>query len=75
MRVDVVRVAVEFDVQVVVPPVVLLDGKGNLRGRSTEIHGPHGRFPLWANVGVPQVFLPENTRCVRNVLSDFNACL
>lgn len=62
--VDIVRVAVQFDVQVVFTLVVLLDGKSNLRGRPAEIHGAHSRFPLWANVGVPQVFLGENTRII-----------
>lgn len=69
VRVDIVRVAVQFDGQVVVTLVVVLDSKGDLCGRSTEIHGPHSRFPLWANVGVPQVFLGEEERIVSHAFN------
>jgi len=55
--VDVVRVAVQLDVQVVRSLEILLDREGNLCGRSPEVHGPDGLFPFWVCVDVPKVFL------------------
>lgn len=60
--VDSVRIAIEFDVHVVRPVEIILNGKSNLCGCSTKIHGPYGLFPFGAHVGVPQVFLPMNRR-------------
>lgn len=56
--VDIVRIAIQFDMHVVKPLQIILDCEGDLCGCSTEVHGPHSLSPLWAHVSVPQVSLP-----------------
>lgn len=55
--VDIVRVTIQFDMQVVRPLKIVLDCKGNLCRCSTKVHGSHCLCPFWAYIGVPQVFL------------------
>lgn len=57
VRVNVVGVAVQFNVHVVGTVQVILDREGDLRGGSSQVHGADGLRSLRPCVSVPQVFL------------------
>ena len=62
--VNVVGVAVQFNMHVVETRVFILDCEGDLCGGSSEVHGAHGFGALGPYVGIPQVFLQNIQSCM-----------